>query len=90
MATLNAKWRKWGIPYGELWLCALITGMFVLAGCAAPSAGGEARAIHIENSPYASITINGDGNGTATAAPETGEQSASATVSPEVDVPAIP
>lgn len=57
------------------------------AGCATPSSGGEASGISIINSPHARVEITGDGNGTATAAPESEGTSASATFSPEVSVP---
>lgn len=70
-------------------ICFLVGAAAVLAGCASPQAGGTAGGIYISNSPYARIYVTGDGNGVATAAPETTGQTATGpTVSPTVSVPA--
>lgn len=68
---------------------AIGVGLFAsCAGCTSPNAGGAAYGIAIIDSPHARITITGDGNGTATAAPETGEQTTTgSTNSPSATVP---
>lgn len=74
-----------------------ILALLVLGGCATPNAGGVASGISITiyadrfSGPGPSdafVVIRGDGNGMATAAPETGSQSASATTTPSIEVPA--
>lgn len=70
---------------------AVGVGLFAsCAGCTSPNAGGEASAIRIQHYGDGNITvrIDGDGNGTATAAPETGEQTTTgSTNNPSATVP---